>query len=64
MPELWRMQSTPSSLSLPGPLWPGVAAPDRVISIGQIELNCVRMLSNCLNALISRVCANDPGDRR
>ena len=26
---------------LPGPLWPGVVAPDRVLSMGQIELNCM-----------------------
>ena len=37
------MQSTPSLLSLPGPLWPGVVAPDRVLYIGQIDLNCVLM---------------------
>ena len=35
MLELWGMQSTPS---LPGPLWPGVVAPDKVLSMGQIEL--------------------------
>ena len=33
MLELWGMQSTSSLPSLPGPLWPGVAAPDRVLSI-------------------------------
>ena len=43
--ELWRMQSTPSLLSLPGPLWPGVIAPDRVLSMGQIEVNCVFTLN-------------------
>ena len=32
------MRSTPLLLSLPGPLWPGVVAPDRVLSMGQIEL--------------------------
>ena len=35
------MQSTPSLPSLPGPLWPRVVAPDRVLSRGQIELNCL-----------------------
>ena len=39
MLELWEIQS------IPGPLWPGVVAPDRVLSMGQIELvdilNCV-----------------------
>ena len=29
MLELWGMQSTPSLPSLPGPLWPGVVAPDK-----------------------------------
>ena len=43
MLELWRMQSTPSLPSLPGPLWPGVVVPDRVKSMGQIELNFVLM---------------------
>ena len=45
MLELWGMQSTPSLLSLPGSLWPGVVALDRVLSMGQIELNCVLMLN-------------------
>ena len=35
MLELWGMRSTSS---FQGPLWPGVLAPDRVISMGQIEL--------------------------
>ena len=43
--KLWRMQNTPSLQSLPGPLWPGVIAPDRVLSMGQIELNYILMLS-------------------
>ena len=38
MLELWGMQSTPSLPSLPGLHWPGVVAPERVLSIGQIEL--------------------------
>ena len=32
--ELWRMRSTPSWPSIPGPLWPGVVSPERVLSIG------------------------------
>ena len=36
--ETWRMWSTPSLPMLPGSLWPGVLAPDRVLSMGQIEL--------------------------
>ena len=34
MLELWGMQSTLSLPSLPGPLWPGVVAPDRALSMG------------------------------
>ena len=45
MLELWGMRSTPSLPLLPGPLWLGVVAPDRVLSMGQIELNSVLMLN-------------------
>ena len=38
MLELWRMRSTTLLPSLPGPLWPGVVAPERVLSMDQIEL--------------------------
>ena len=34
MLKLWGMQSTPLLPSLPCPLWPGVVAPDRALSIG------------------------------
>ena len=44
MPELWGMWSYPLLPLLPGPIWPGVVALDRVLSMGQIELNCVLML--------------------
>ena len=33
------MQSTPSSLSLSGPLWPGKVPPERVQPMGHIEIN-------------------------
>ena len=36
--ELWGIWSTPSLPLLPGPLWLGIVAPDRVLSMGQIEL--------------------------
>ena len=39
MPELWGMWSATSLLLLP--FWSGVVAPDRVLSMDQIELNCV-----------------------
>ena len=45
MLELWGMQSTPLLPLIPGPLWPRVVAPDRVLSISQIELNSVLMLN-------------------
>ena len=35
--KFWGMQSTPSLPTFPGPLWPGVVAPERVRSVGQIE---------------------------
>ena len=44
MLKLWEMWSTPSLPSLPGLLWLRVVAPDRVLSMGQIELNCVLKL--------------------
>ena len=34
VPELWGMQSTPTLPSLPGPLSPGVVAPNMVLSMG------------------------------
>ena len=45
MLELWGMQNTPSLPSLPGPLWPRLVAPDRFLSTGQLELNCVLMFN-------------------
>ena len=42
---LWGMQSSPSLPLLPGLIWAGVVAPDRVLSMGQIELKCVLMLN-------------------
>ena len=45
MLELWGMRRTPSLPSLPGPLWLEVVAPDRVLSMGQIELNCILILN-------------------
>ena len=45
MQDLWGMQNTPSLPSLPGPLWPTVVASDRVLFMGQIELNCELMLN-------------------
>ena len=38
------MRSTHSLPSLLGPVWPGVAAPDRVLSMGEIEQNGLLML--------------------
>ena len=48
MLELWGMWSALLLPSLPGSHWPRVEAPDRVQSIGQIELNCVYAKLNCL----------------
>ena len=38
MLELWGKRSTPLLPLHPGPLLPGVVAPERVLSMGQIEL--------------------------
>ena len=45
MLELWGMRSTSPLPSLPGPLWPGVIASDKALSLGQIELVYVLMLN-------------------
>ena len=45
MLELWGLQITSLLLSVAGPLWPRVVALDRVLSMGQIELNFVLMLN-------------------
>ena len=42
--ELWGMRDIPSLPSLPGSQWPGEVAPDRVLSLSQIGLNCALML--------------------
>ena len=39
------MRGIPSLPSLSGLLWPRVVAPDRVLSMGEIELNCILMLN-------------------
>ena len=39
--ELWGMRSTPSLPSLSGPLLVGVIALNRVLSMSEIEINCV-----------------------
>ena len=45
MLELWGMWITSSLPLLPGPLWHGMVAPDRVLSMDQIELKWVFMLN-------------------
>ena len=45
MLELCGMQSIPLLSLLPGPLWPRVVTPDRVLFMGQIELNSVLLLN-------------------
>ena len=39
---MWNISSLPS---LPGPIWPGVVTPERVLFMGQVELNCMLMLT-------------------
>ena len=45
MLELWGMWSTSSLSLLPGLLCLRVVAPDRVLSVNQIEVNCVLLLN-------------------
>ena len=45
MTDHWRMQNSPSLPLLPGSLWSRVVAPDRALSMGQIELNCTLMIN-------------------
>ena len=45
MQELWGMRSILLLPSIPGPLWPGVAVTNSVLSMGQIELNKVFLLN-------------------
>ena len=42
MLEHWEMPSRHFLSLIPGPFWPGVVTPDRVLSMGQRELNWVR----------------------
>ena len=44
MLELWGMRSTFLLALDSGLFWPGVVAPDRVLSIEQTELDCVFIL--------------------
>ena len=52
MQELWGMRSTPSLTSLPGPLWPGVVAPERVLYMVQTELFDIYIVYLCSNELV------------
>ena len=45
MLELRGMRSTLSLSLFPGPFWPAVVALDRVLSMGQIELNAYAKLN-------------------
>ena len=45
MLELWGMRNAHSLPSLTGSLWPGMVTPDMVLSMCQIELNCVLILN-------------------
>ena len=41
--ELWGIRSTPSLPSLPGSPWPWLLTPDRILSMGQIELFVIKI---------------------
>ena len=44
--EIWGIRCTPSLPLLPGPLWPGLVAPDRVLSMGQIEQTLCKQMTD------------------
>ena len=44
--DLWGMRSTPLLPSSPGPVWLGMEASDRVLSMGQIKLNYVLLVNS------------------
>ena len=44
--DIWGMWSTPSLPLLPCPLWPGVVALDRVLSMGQIEQTLYKQMTD------------------
>ena len=45
MLEFWEIRNTPLLLSFPGPHLPRELAPDRVLSMGRTEVNCVITLN-------------------
>ena len=52
MLELCGMCSTSSLPLLPDPLWHGVVAPDRVLSIGQMEQTVCKKITNVKLSLL------------
>ena len=59
MLELWGMRSTPSLPSLPGQLWPGVIAPERVLFICQRKLFDIKTECNPMNSAKLRGSLNE-----
>ena len=55
MIELWGIRTTLLLSSLPGSFRPGVVAPDRALSIVQIELNCL-IIRNITVTCIKKRC--------
>ena len=51
MLELWGVRSTHLLSSHPGSLRPGLLSPDRVLSIGQIELFDIKTMYLCKTEL-------------
>ena len=44
--NIWRMWRTLSLPLLPGSLWPGVVAPDKFLSIGQVEQTVCKQIAD------------------
>ena len=62
MLEIWGMRSTPLLSLLPGPLWLWVVAPDRDLSVSQIELNRILMLNWICEQFWTSPGGNSPQD--
>ena len=52
MEEFWGMRSIPSLPSLSGPLWPGMVASDRVLSMSQIKVNWIARNRNIFGIFV------------
>ena len=62
------MWSTPSLALPPGPVWLRVVAPDRVLSMGQIEQTVCKQMNDascdCYRAILETICVQKRAQAR